>query len=258
MQGVDRARLPFRPERGGVPDPADAAALIGPRPAPSCWSRPTTRPARSIRRDDRSPSSTDLRASTATSPWCSTRPTRLPAGGRARPHGLFADPGLARHAGPPLQLLQGLLPDRLPRRRAITAGPGLMAEVEKAMDYVDDLRRRSSASRRPSTACATSALGAREHEGPEARARRRWATASRRSPAGGWSAAAPTSPMSNIRSPANARPRCPSAWPTRRILLTIPGDMFGAGQERFVRLAFANVADDKIPAVLERLERFGA
>ena len=30
-------------------------------------------------------------------------------------------------------------------------------------------------------------------------------------------------------------------------LLTIPGDMFGAGQERFVRLAFANVADDKIP-----------
>ena len=30
----------------------------------------------------------------------------------------------------------------------------------------------------------------------------------------------------------------------------------GAGQERFVRLAFANVADDKIPAVLERLERF--
>ncbi len=41
-------------------------------------------------------------------------------------------------------------------------------------------------------------------------------------------------------------------------LLTIPGDMFGTGQERFVRLAFANVADDKIPIVLERLERFGA
>ena len=41
-------------------------------------------------------------------------------------------------------------------------------------------------------------------------------------------------------------------------LLTIPGDMFGAGQGRFVRLAFANVSDDKIPTVLERLERFGA
>ena len=40
-------------------------------------------------------------------------------------------------------------------------------------------------------------------------------------------------------------------------LLTIPGDMFGAGQERFIRLAFANVTDDKIPLVLERLERFG-
>ena len=41
-------------------------------------------------------------------------------------------------------------------------------------------------------------------------------------------------------------------------LLTIPGDMFGSGQERFIRLAFANVSDDKIPIVLERLERFGA
>ena len=29
-------------------------------------------------------------------------------------------------------------------------------------------------------------------------------------------------------------------------------------KERFVRIAFANVSDDKIPAVLERLERFGA
>jgi aspartate/methionine/tyrosine aminotransferase len=41
-------------------------------------------------------------------------------------------------------------------------------------------------------------------------------------------------------------------------MLTIPGDMFGAGQQRFVRIAFANVTDDRIPAVLERLERFGA
>ena len=41
-------------------------------------------------------------------------------------------------------------------------------------------------------------------------------------------------------------------------LLTIPGDMFGEGQDRFVRIAFANVSDDKIPTVLERLERFGA
>jgi len=40
-------------------------------------------------------------------------------------------------------------------------------------------------------------------------------------------------------------------------LLTAPGDMFGAHQERFVRLAFANVSDDRIPAVLKWLERFG-
>ena len=31
MQGITARHLPFRPERGGVPDPADAAALIGPK-----------------------------------------------------------------------------------------------------------------------------------------------------------------------------------------------------------------------------------
>ena len=36
-------------------------------------------------------------------------------------------------------------------------------------------------------------------------------------------------------------------------LLTIPGTMFGAGQERFIRFAFANVADDDVPRVFDRL-----
>jgi hypothetical protein len=31
MQGIGARHLPFRPERGGVPDPAEAAAMIGPR-----------------------------------------------------------------------------------------------------------------------------------------------------------------------------------------------------------------------------------
>ena len=64
--------------------------------------------------------------------------------------------------------------------------------------------------------------------------------------------------MWSIPSPASARPTVSKRLADEENLLTIPGDMFGAGQERFVRLAFANVADDKIPTVLERLERFGA
>lgn len=36
-------------------------------------------------------------------------------------------------------------------------------------------------------------------------------------------------------------------------LLTLPGSMFGEGQERFLRLAFANVPAGTVPAIVERL-----
>ena len=38
----------------------------------------------------------------------------------------------------------------------------------------------------------------------------------------------------------------------------MPGRHVRRGPGAILRFAFANVADDKIPAVLERLERFGA
>jgi len=37
MQGITARHLSFRPERGGVPDPAEAAGSSAPRPVPSCW-----------------------------------------------------------------------------------------------------------------------------------------------------------------------------------------------------------------------------
>jgi aspartate/methionine/tyrosine aminotransferase len=40
-------------------------------------------------------------------------------------------------------------------------------------------------------------------------------------------------------------------------LLTIPGSMFGAGQDRFIRFAFANVGDALVPPIFDRLEQAG-
>ena len=37
-------------------------------------------------------------------------------------------------------------------------------------------------------------------------------------------------------------------------LLLLPGTTFGEGQERYVRLAYANVVDDVIPEVVARLD----
>jgi aspartate/methionine/tyrosine aminotransferase len=36
-------------------------------------------------------------------------------------------------------------------------------------------------------------------------------------------------------------------------LLCLPGTMFGPGQERYLRLAFANVDADRMPEIVERL-----
>jgi len=36
-------------------------------------------------------------------------------------------------------------------------------------------------------------------------------------------------------------------------LLCLPGEMFGPGQERFLRFAFANVPAETMPAIAERL-----
>ncbi|MBL8669318.1 MAG: aminotransferase class I/II-fold pyridoxal phosphate-dependent enzyme, partial [Alphaproteobacteria bacterium] len=38
-------------------------------------------------------------------------------------------------------------------------------------------------------------------------------------------------------------------------LLMLPGSTFGPGQERYIRLAFANAPEDAVPAILERLGR---
>ena len=41
-------------------------------------------------------------------------------------------------------------------------------------------------------------------------------------------------------------------------LLAIPGTTFGAGQERHIRFAFANVADGRLAEIGDRLERLSA
>ena len=64
-------------------------------------------------------------------------------------------------------------------------------------------------------------------------------------------------PRDDILSELAHTPYADGSKPKLEDLINLSTFMFGAGQERFIRLAFANVTDDKIPAVLERLERFG-
>jgi aspartate/methionine/tyrosine aminotransferase len=139
----------------------------------------------------------------------------------------------------------------------VTADSRLISEIEKAMDCVSICPPRLAQEAALYGLRQPAAVGAQEHRRAEGAGRspgqrpgrsNRWRLVS----IGAYFAYV-EHPFPGQRSSAVSR-----MLADEENLLTIPGDMFGAGQERFVRLAFANVSDDRIPLVLERLERFGA
>ena len=177
----------------------------------------------------------------------------LPEG--ERPHALFDEPdwqGTLVH----LYSFSKVFALTGYRVGGVTAGAGLMAEIEKAMDCVSICPPRLGQEAALYGLRNLLPWARKNTEGLKARAdllgqglqkSNRWRLVS----IGAY--------FAYVEHPFADQP---STAVSKRLadeenLLTIPGDMFGAGQERFVRLAFANVTDDKIPIVLERLERFG-
>lgn len=253
MQGIEPVSLDFRPGSGAVPNAEDAARLIGPRtraivlispnnPTGAVYPRETIYSFYELARDRGIALILD-----------ETYKDFLPEG--ERPHELFNE-----------QAWQGTLVHLYSfskvfaltgyRVGGVTAGAGLIAEVEKAMDCVSICPPRLGQEAALYGLRNLLPWARRNTEGLKARAdllggglerSNRWRLVS----IGAYFAYV-EHPFSGQRSTDVSK-----RLADEENLLTIPGDMFGAGQERFVRLAFANVADDKIPTVLERLERFG-
>ena len=254
MQGVEPVSLDFRPGSGGVPSAEDAERLITDRTRAIVLISPNNPtgavyPAATIHAFYELAKRRGL-----TLLLDETYKDFLPEG--TRPHELFGDPdwrGTLVH----LYSFSKVFALTGYRVGAVTAGAKLMAEIEKAMDCV------SICPPRLGQEAALYGLRnllpwARENtKGLKARAdllgnglnrSNRWRLIS----IGAYFAYV-EHPFGSERST-----RVSKRLADEENLLTIPGDMFGAGQERFIRLAFANVSDDKIPVVLERLERFGA
>lgn len=253
MQGVEPVALDFRPGSGAIPHPDDAARLIGPRtraivlispnnPTGAVYPRETIHGFYELARRHGIALLLD-----------ETYKDFLPEG--TRPHELFSDPGwrgtlVHLYSFSKVFALTGY------RVGGVTAGAPLMAEIEKAMDCVSICPPRLGqeaalyglANLLPWARKNTEALKARADLLGAGLARsNRWRLVSL-----GAYFAYVEHPFAGQRSTDVSR-----RLADEENLLTIPGDMFGAGQERFVRIAFANVPDDRIPAVLERLERFG-
>ena len=253
MQGVEPVSLDFRPGSGGVPNAEDAAPLIGPRTRAIVLISPNN-PTGAVY-----PSATlhafyELAKQRGIALLLDeTYKDFLPEG--ERPHDLFADPdwrGTLVH----LYSFSKVFALTGYRVGGVTAGAGLISEIEKAMDCV------AICAPRLGQEAALYGLGnllpwaRRNTEGLKARADMLGSGLNR---SNRWRLVSIGAYFAYVEHPfpgERATDVCKRLADGEN-LLTIPGDMFGAGQDRFVRLAFANVADDKIPAVLERLERFG-
>jgi aspartate/methionine/tyrosine aminotransferase len=254
MQGVTPVALDFRPESGAVPDARDAEPLITPRTRAIVLVSPNN-PTGAVYPPATLHAFYELAKKHGLALLLDeTYKDFLPLG--TRPHALFSQPDwqdtlVHLYSFSKVFALTGY------RVGAITTGARLMAEIEKAMDCV------SICPPRLGQAAALYGLrnllpwARRNTEGLKARAdllgsglarSNRWRLVS----IGAYFAYV-EHPFAGERSTAVSK-----RLADQENLLTIPGDMFGAGQERFVRIAFANVSDDKIPTVLERLERFGA
>lgn len=254
MQGVEPVSLDFRPGSGAVPHVEDAEKLIGPRtraivlispnnPTGAVYPRATIHAFYELAKKHGIALLLD-----------ETYKDFLPEG--ERPHGLFDEPdwqGTLVH----LYSFSKVFALTGYRVGGVTAGTKLMAEIEKAMDCVSIC---------PPRLGQEAALYGLNHLLPWARKNTEGLKARADLLGQGlhksnrWRLVSIGAYFAYVEHPFTNQP---STEVSKRLadeenLLTIPGDMFGAGQERFVRLAFANVTDDKIPIVLERLERFGA
>ncbi|MGG5822584.1 aminotransferase [Falsiroseomonas sp. HW251] len=254
MQGVRAIPVPTRPEDGFVPDPEQIAALIAEhRPRAVVLVTPNN-PTGAIYPAEVIHAVADLcRKAGCFLVLDETYRDFLPTD-RVPPHNLLADPDW----GDVLVHLYSFskaycVPGH--RAGAIAAGPEVMAELEKAFDTFQICPPRPV---QVALAWAIPALGA-------------WRDGNRAMMAGraaffrdavaqlpGWRLDAIGTYFAYLRVPEAA----PDAMRTAEILaaeqglMTLPGPFFGPGQDRHIRLAFANAGEAVLGQVPGRLAAF--
>lgn len=252
MQGVKARHLPFRADRAGVPDLGEAAALIGPRTRAIVLVSPNN-PTGAVYPPAALKAFYDLaKARGIALVLDETYRDFLPVDGA--PHGLFNEPDwrdtlVQLYSFSKVYALTGY------RVGSIIAGPRLLDEVAKAMDtlaicaprvgqmaaliglqHLGDWRRANTLMLRERLEALKSAF-ARNDLGYELIS------------AGAY--------FAYLRHPFKGK----SASSVARMLadkeniLALPGSMFGAGQDDFLRVAFANVEASVMPELAERLAR---
>ncbi len=250
MMGVTPVYLPFRPERDGVPEAAEAAALITPRtkaialitpnnPTGAAYPDETMQAFFELARDNRFALVVD-------------ETYRDFLAGETPPHGLFARPdwqGALVHlySFSKVYCLTGY------RTGAIIAAESFVAQVAKAADCV--------AICAPAVGQEAALYGLEHLDGWRQNKRalmqdrvEALRLAFRRNDMA-YEVVSAGAYFAYLKHPFG---EAPSAEVARRLadqhnLLCMPGGMFGPGQEPYLRFAFANLGAEHMPALAERL-----
>lgn len=251
MLGIDTIPLPCGPETGFIPDPETAARLI----------TPATRAIVLITPNNPTGAIYPPGTIAAFAALCRDRGLWLVLDetyrdflpGSAPPHGLFAEPGWRDTV---LHLYSFSKSYCIPGHRvgAIAAGPAARGELMKVLDTMQ-----ICPSRTPQTALAWAIEALRPWRAGNRAIMAERATAFRSAiaPLQDWKLDAIGAYFAYLRLPE----RAPDAEAAAEILaaehglMTLPGPFFGPGQQRHLRLAFANADLPAIGLVPERLRR---
>jgi len=249
MQGVGVVPLPCRADAGFVPDPQEAARLLTPATRAIVLVTPNN-PTGAIY-----PPEVIARFAAlcrATGRWLVLDETyRDFMPGTAAPHGLFADPDWGGHV---VHLYSFSKAYCVPGHRvgAIAAGPVLREQLAKVLDTMQICPPRAAQS-----ALTWAIDGLRDwRDGNRAiMAARARAFAAAMAGVNSWKVDALGGYFAYLRLPEAAPDAMQAAahLAAERGLMGLPGTFFGPGQDRHIRLAFANAEEDAIARVPERL-----
>jgi len=251
MSGVVPRYLPFRPERGGLPDLAEAAALIGPKTRAIVLVTPNN-PTGAVYPPALIEAFFELAKSRGVALVIDeTYRDFLPDD--AAPHGLFQRPDWA---GTLVQLYSFSKAYCITGYRvgSVIAGPALLEQLAKVIDTV--------AICAPHVGQAAALYGIERlvpwRQGNTRLMRRRLAAlraAFEGQNALGYRLVTAGAYFAYVEHPfAGAQAETVAKrLATEENLLALPGSWFGPDQERYLRVAFANVGEEKMPEIARRL-----
>lgn len=252
MLGVTPVPLPCAPENGFVPDVAAARALITPRTRAIVLVTPNN-PTGAIY--DGATIAAFHRLAAAHGLYLVVDETYRDFATDAAAHPLFADPAWRDHF---IHLYSFSKSYAVPGHRlgAVAAGPQVLAQLTKVMDSLQICAPRTG---QIAVAATMPALVPVRRALRGTFGRRAEVFSAEIAACKGWALGSIGAYFAYVRHPFALAGEAVAEALARQVgILSLPGSFFGPGQDRYLRMAFANVGEDRLHGLSRRLDAFTA